>query len=83
MELRLFCILLELILCFFRNSYIFECVINIMGMVKGLCDPVIENLKKAMRFWASDNKRDALKSIKACQIRLRYIKSAIKKYEKP
>jgi hypothetical protein len=54
-----------------------------MGMVKGLCDPVIENLKKAMRFWASDNKRDALKSIKACQIRLRYIKSAIKKYEKP
>ena len=52
-------------------------------MVKGLCDPVLDNLKEAMRQWAKGNQKSAIRYISRCQKRLKYIKSVIKKHEKP
>jgi hypothetical protein len=54
-----------------------------MSVVKKLCDPVIDNLSKAMRFWSSGNQREAIKYIGLCEKRLGYIKSTIKKFKKP
>ncbi len=56
---------------------------KIMSMVKGLCDPVLDNLKEAMRQWAKGNQKSAIRYISRCQKRLKYIKSVIKKHEKP